>query len=437
MLSGKETTWLGIPFREGINRANIISLYALSFISMFLNMFPVALQPIYLQEVIGINRQHLGKINASIGLLVEITIVLLVGVIGVWSDKVGRKRLIVPGLILSGLFIACFGSSHVIAKMAGIEEPLVPVFLFRFLIGASLLFVWPQVQSLITDYTYISGRGKAMAVMGFTFVFAALFLNSFVVRLPKIIGLEELFILVFALAVISAIVSSFCLIDVVDVKKKEKIAWREVFKIVKKSPCLKITFSAAFASRADVVILGMFTMIWCVKVAKEFGRTPMQAMAEGGLTIAMATVIGLILYPLWGYLVEKIGRLKVLLIGLSFAGTGLCLLFFVDNPFSYEMKLCVAIFALGANGGGVGASTLTSDIAPRNIIGSILGGYHTAAAIGIMFFIQAGGFLFDHMSHPMPYVLTGLADLLVVVYMLIIWKKASAEEKEYLAKKYH
>jgi hypothetical protein len=52
---------------------------------------------------------------------------------------------------------------------------------------------------------------------------------------------------------------------------------------------------------------------------------------------------------------------------------------FVSNPFSIWMKACVVIFALGVKGSGVGASTLTADIAPRNLIGFVLGGYHTAA----------------------------------------------------------
>ena len=437
MSSEKQTVVLGIPFRENVTKTNVVILFAMSFIGMFLNMLPVALQPLYLQEVIGISRQHLGKINASLSVIVEIMIILLVGAIGVFSDKVGRKKLLVTGLIFGGTFIVCFGSSHIVAEKLGIEQQLIPVYVFRTLIGFSLLFVWPQVQSLITDYTYTTGRGKAMALMGFMFVLAALFINSFVVRLPKSIGLQPVFLLTFAIGIVASIVSMFGLVDIIEVKKKEKVAWQQIFGIVKNSPCLRITFSAAFASRADVIILGMFTMVWVIKVAKEFGRTPMQAMAEGGLTIAMASIIGLLCYPAWGYLVEKWGRLKILILGLTLAGSGFMLLFFVNNPFSIWMKLCIIIFALGVNGAGVGASTLTSDIAPRNLIGSLLGGYHTAAALGIMFFLQAGGFLFDHMGHSMPYVLNGAANLLVVIYALITWKKASAEEKEYLAKKYH
>ena len=437
METTKGTTCLGINLHEGVTRANFIMLSFIAFLCMTMNIIPTVLQPFFLQEVIGISRQHIGKINASLSVLVEITIVLLVGVIGILSDKIGRRGLLVAGFALTGLFLLCFGSSHIISDFIGVNQPLLMVYVFRFFIGFSMLLVWPQMQSLFTDYTYIMGRGKAMAVMGFMFTAGSLFCFSFIARLPKIIGLYNVFLLSMLIGIGASIISRAGLVELVDKREKEKVNWKEVFKILKESPCLKITFSAAFASRADVVILGMFTMIWAIKVAREFGRTPMAAMAEAGVIVAMAGAIGLLLYPLWGYLVEKIGKLKILALGLFFSGSGLTLMVFITDPFSIWMKLCVLIFALGVNGAGVGASTLTSNIAPRNIIGSVLGGYHTAAAIGIMFFVQAGGFLFDHLAHSMPFVLTGIADLLVVVFILITWKKAHAEEEIYNQKKFH
>jgi predicted MFS family arabinose efflux permease len=68
------------------------------------------------------------------------------------------------------------------------------------------------------------------------------------------------------------------------------------------------------------------------------------------------------------------------------------------------------------------------DLAPRDMIGSVLGGYHTCAAIGIIVFVQAGGFLFDHVGHAFPFVFTGVADLAVFVCALALWRGLSREE---------
>ena len=424
-----EVMFLGIKFRRGVLKSNAIILFLMCFFAMLMNVSSVMLMPVYLQEIIDISRQHMGKINASLSVITELIIICFVGAVGVLSDKTGRKPLLVAGFFAAGVLTLFFGSSHIIADFTGVKEPLVFVFIFRSLIGLSLLFVWPQVQSLLTDYTYIAGRGKAMAIMGFMYTLASLFAFLFLARLPRIIGLYNVFVVIMAIAILASIVSRTGLVDLADKGKKENVKWKEVFKLLKKSLCLKITFSASFAARADIVILTMFIMIWVSKVAREFGRTPLEAVAEGGITIAMANFIGLICYPLWGYLAEKWGRLYVLVIGLFFAGLGYTLIGFVSNPFSIWMKACIAIFALGVNGSGVGASTLTADIAPRNLIGSVLGGYHTAAAIGIMFFVQIGGFLFDHLGHSWPFILTGIADLLVMLFVLVTWKKAYSEEK--------
>ncbi|RMF96321.1 MAG: MFS transporter [Candidatus Schekmanbacteria bacterium] len=431
-----EVSFLKIRFRQGIEKYNIIILFLMCFFAMLMNIAPTMLIPTYLQETIHISRQHLGKINASLSVIVEIMIICFVGAIGILSDKKGRRILLVGGFFTAGVFSLLFGSSHILSDLTGIENPIFFIYFFRTLLGLSLLFVWPQVQSLITDYTYVDGRGKAMAVMGFMYTSASLFSFLFLARLPQYIGLYNVFIIIMILGILASITSRIGLVDLINIEKHKKVDWKEVLKLLKKSPCLKITFSTAFASRADVVILAMFIMIWVNKEARAFGKTPFQAMAEGGITIALASIVGLLCYPLWGYLVERIGRLRVLVIGLTFAGLGYVLIGLISNPFSIWMKVCVFIFALGVNGSGVGASTLTSDLAPRNIIGSLLGGYHTAAAIGIMFFLQVGGFLFDYLGHSSPFVLTGIADLAVVLFALFTWKKAHKEEKGIRNSKY-
>jgi len=404
-------------------------LYAVGFLGHLINISSTLFTPIYLQEVIKIDKQNAGVINGSLSVVVEITIICLIGIVGVLSDKKGRKPLLIAGFFLSGIFTLLYGSSHIISMYLGLSKPIIFVYIFRFLLGASLLFVWPQVQSMLTDYTFVQGRGKAMAVLGFMFTFASLFSFIVIAQLPKFLGLNNVFILLMIIGILSSIICRIKLVDIVHKEEKEKVQWKEVFKILKKSACLKISYFVAFTARSDSIILATFVMVWVNKVAAEFGKTPLEATAEGGMIIGLASIIGMCLYPLWGYLIDKIGRLQVLLFGLIFSGTGYVLTMFVDNPFSIGMKVCAVIFGIGFNGCSVAATTITSDVAPRNLIGSVLGGYHTVAAIGIVVFLQAGGILFDRFAHYSPFVLTGLADLLAAFFILGLWKKAIKEQK--------
>jgi MFS family permease len=169
-------------------------------------------------------------------------------------------------------------------------------------------------------------------------------------------------------------------------------------------------------------------MTWVVKVARDFGKTPMQAVADGGVVVAIATGLGMLSYPLCGVLAEKWGRLPVLAAGLAFSGVGYILTVVVADPFSLELKLCVSLFAIGIPAAHVGANSLMGDLAPRDMIGSVLGGYHTCAAVGIIVFVQAGGPLFDHVGHTSPFIFTGIADLLVLLCALALWKRLAQEE---------
>lgn len=154
MNSNKTLSFLGIDIREGIKRYNLYILFFLALMVMIMNILPVAILPLFLQEVIGISKRHFGKITSSLSVMVEITILLFVGIVGAISDKTGRRILLFLGLIFSGFFFLFLGSSGTLGESLGINR-LVLVYISRFLLGSSLLFAWPQIQALLTDYTYV------------------------------------------------------------------------------------------------------------------------------------------------------------------------------------------------------------------------------------------------------------------------------------------
>jgi MFS family permease len=416
-----------IEIREGVRRHNLPIAFFMALMVMVVTSLPAVLLPVFLQEVIGISRAHAGKINSSLAVVVEITMLLFVGMVGVLSDKTGRRILLVLGLMFSGFFYVLLGASGSLGEALGINK-LALVYVARFLLGLSLLFAWPQILALVTDYTYVQGRGKAMAATGFMFTAGAFIAFSFIARLPKTIGLFNVFILACMICLAAAAIARIGITDVVARSARRRIEWKKLLGHVKKSPGLKLVYASAFASRADVIVLGIFLMIWVVKVARDFGRTPMQAIADGGIVVAISSGLGMLSYPLWGMVAEKWGRLPTLATGLAFSGLGYVLMGFVENPFSVQLKLCVVVFAIGIHAAGVGATALMGDLAPRDMIGSVLGGYHTCAAIGIIVFVQAGGFLFDHVGHAFPFVFTGVADLAVFVCALALWRGLSREE---------
>ena len=114
-----------------------------------------------------------------------------------------------------------------------------------------------------------------------------------------------------------------------------------------------------------------------------------------------------------------VGRTPVVIGTLIIGGVGYVLIATADNPFSYVMLLYICLLGLGKNGAIVAVNTLASDAAPQQLRGSILGVLNTLGTLGIILFLQAGGYLFDNISHQSPFLFKGAVNLLFGIW---VWK---------------
>lgn len=128
---------------------------ALLMFNMFISMSGIGLiipiMPHYLQGFGG-QGAVLGFLIASIALAQFIFSPLA----GSLSDRFGRKKLIVIGLLINGTFMTLFGvASH-----------LYELYIFRFLTGVGSAFITPPIMAYVADITTGKQRGKAMGLIG-------------------------------------------------------------------------------------------------------------------------------------------------------------------------------------------------------------------------------------------------------------------------------
>lgn len=137
-----------------MNKHNRFALILLMFI-MFITMSGIGLiipiMPAYL-KTFGAAGQVLGFLIAIIAFAQFIFSPLA----GNLSDRIGRKKLIVFGLIVTGIAQIGFAlSGH-----------LFELFLWRFLTGVGAAFIMPSVMAYAADITTLEERGKAMGLIG-------------------------------------------------------------------------------------------------------------------------------------------------------------------------------------------------------------------------------------------------------------------------------
>ncbi len=418
--SGKKFAGIVIPM--GLTRANFSTLYLTSWIMGCLMALPAVVQPAFLKETIGIPEAMAGSINSGLQNMSQIATLLLIGLVGIASDKYGRKILIIVGFSICCVFYIIFGHSKTIVLVMGIGSlagQLAFVYLSRFIIGIGLVLSHPQFVTMVADYTFESGRGKGMVLHAIMMSLGTLTVYGILTQLATSIGVLGLLYIGGLLGFFGALIAQIGLVDRVPGEKARKAGIKHIYRLASKNFALKLSYAAAFITRADIAIPSTLLIVWMVSVSDTFGYTPVEATVRGGIFLMVGSVFRMISFPAVGVLLDRVGRTPVLIGTLIIGGVGYFLIATADNPFSYVMLLYICLLGLGKNGAIVAVNTLASDAAPQQLRGSILGVLNTLGTLGIILFLQAGGYLFDNISHQSPFLFKGAVNLLFGIW---VWR---------------
>jgi MFS family permease len=236
-------------------------------------------------------------------------------------------------------------------------------------------------------------------------------------------GLISLFYITGFLGLLGAFVSRVWLVDRMPKEKAKALGIKEIWNAVSKNLSLKVSYVVTFTTRADVIVMATLYVVWAVYAGEKFGYTPVKATARSGIVMMVMSLVSLIAYPITGILLDRWGRIPVLITTLLMGGAGFCLTAILNNPFSPVMFLLVILLGAATYGAVPGAQVLATDASPKPMVGSILGGLNTMSPIGILLFLQVGGFLFDKIGYWSPFALKGIANLACALWIIAIRKR--------------
>jgi MFS family permease len=316
---------------------------------------------------------------------------------GMASDRFGRKRVIIIGLIIFALgsFIAAAATTLPVL-IAG-----------RSIQGAGAISA--AVTALLADLTRDEVRTKAMALVGASI--GLMFAVSLVAAPPlaSVIGLSGLFAFTGVLACAAiALVAWVVPAEPAEHKNQPRGKISEV-----------LTHSALVRLDAGVFILHAVQLAMWVAVPA--------LLIEAGLNksdhwqvylpavLASFFVMGGTLFPL-----EKRGYLRAVflvaigLIALVQAGLWLS----ITSPSVLELGLWLFVFFCGFNVLEASQPSLVSRIAPAHLRGSALGVYNTLQSVGFFVGGALGGWLIKHHGMSALFVCCGTAML---AWLALAW----------------
>ena len=352
--------------------ASLASIYALRMLGLFLVL------PVFALEAA---KYPGGNDPAWVGLTMGIyglTQGLLQIPFGMASDKLGRKRVIIFGLVIfaMGSFVAAAADS------------LTGLMMGRAIQGAGA--VSAAVTALLADLTRDEVRTKAMALIGMSI--GLMFALSLVVApiLVSYVGLAGLFALTSVLTVLAVGVVQWW---TPPEPKLHKVATKAPLLAVLKQPALARLNFGVFALHA--VQLSMWVALPSMLVAAGLAKAEHWQVYLPAVLLSFVLMGGVFPLERRGYLrgvfLSAISLVFVVQIALLLyaSGTLLATHYFQSNIEIYFLGAVLFIFFCGFNVLEATQPSLVTKVAPPELRGTALGIYNTPQSLGLF----AGGFL--------------------------------------------
>ncbi len=377
-----------------------IALYILMF-NMFIAMAGIGL-------IIPIMPQFLGTFGvagSALGLLIAIFSLaqfLFSPFSGNLSDKYGRKRIIIFGLIVYGLSQLGFSLS----------TELWMLYVARFFSGLGAAFIIPPTMAFVADITSLENRGRGMGLLGASMSLGFMVGPGIGGFLSKI-SLYFPFYFAASAAILAAVVSLFFLPNPKPVLQGAATN-ENLFQQMKRSTqtsyfiMLIVMFVFSFG-------LANFQATISLYVDKRYNYTPSQIAA----IITVGGFVGVIIQTfVIDRLFKRFGEMRVILINLVIAAFAMFGILFVNTFFT--ILLVATIFSTATSLLRPAVNTLVSKLAGKEQ-GYAAGMMNAYMSLGNMIGPATAGYIFD-INMKSPYVV-GTIILLLCFSLALHWSR--------------
>jgi DHA1 family tetracycline resistance protein-like MFS transporter len=375
-----------------------VSPLVVIFVTVFIDLLGfgiiIPLLPFY-AESFGASAFKIGLLGTSFSLMQF----LFSPIWGRWSDKIGRKPIILVGLMGSCL-------SYLLLALAG----SLPLVFFARIIGGIAGANIPTAQAYIADITTPENRAKGMGMVGAAFGLGFIFGPAIGGVLSRI-SPETPMWFASALCLANFVAAWFLLPESRTVNADTKSLGRmEAFRHAMGRPALLLLLALYF-----IVTLAFsgFEATFAIFTEARFGFTT----STIGFLFAF---IGVVLALVQGVLVHKavkvIGEHRLIPLAILAISIGIGLLPWVWNVPTLLGALGVLAVGMGFNNPSL--SSMVSKLADPDDQGGILGLASSLASLGRVVGPAWGGYLYDAYGMTTPYV--SAAALMMVAFVVAL-----------------
>jgi DHA1 family tetracycline resistance protein-like MFS transporter len=373
-----------------------VSPLVIIFVTVFIDLLGfgiiIPLLPFY-AESFGASALAIGLLGTSFSLMQF----LFSPIWGRWSDRIGRKPIILVGLLGSCL-------SYVTLALA---NTLVLLFVARIVGGIAGANI-PTAQAYIADITTPENRARGMGLVGAAFGLGFIFgpaLGGLLSRFSP----ETPMWCAAALCFANFVAAWFLLPEsrVASVTTKT-LGRMEAFRHAMAKPAILLVLSLYFLV---TMAFSAFEATFALFTEARFGYT---AASIGFLFAFIGVIIAVIQGVLIGRVVKRVGERKVIPIAIAAIAISIGML-----PFVWSVPTLLAALGLLAMGMGFNnpsLSSMVSKLSHEDDQGGILGLASSVASLGRVVGPAWGGYMYDAFGMTTPYL--SAAGLMFIAFLV-------------------
>jgi len=411
-----------IKILKDVSPVNVLTLFFASFFGIAVMSYMNAGQPLIFQEILGIEEARFGRLAGTLTFYHEIVVMLVIAPIGALSDKIGRRPLYMMAFLL-------IGAGHFLYPLAENETELL---IYRLIFAVGTASASAMLAAVANDYPVESSRAKLIAATMLFNAIGMVVLTTVFKNLPEwyqasgydpatAVKYTRWTVTACCLVVAAAAITGLKKGAPAQVEKKQPfLTTLKVGVTEARKPRIALCYAAAVVSRGDLAVLSTFFTTWLFLEGRDLGMTATEAMNKGLTFYVIVQAAALVAAPVIGIMLDRIDRVKGLIVGMVLAAAGYLSLGFVDDPFGGAMYGAAILIGFGEIAANLASLSLVGKEAPARGRGAVIGMFSLFGALGILLVAKIGGSIFDDISRIGPFLLVGASNIVVMVLAFIV-----------------
>jgi MFS family permease len=193
----------------------------------------------------------------------------------------------------------------------------------------------------------------------------------------------------------------------------------------KSNPRIGLAYCCAFASRADLLVVGTYLSLWVVQAGAEQGLSTADSMIRYGMLFGLIQGTAMVWSIVMGIICDRFDRLLVIAIAFGLASAAYFTMGSMTNPFGSTIIYACVFLGMGEISTIISGGALIGQEAPIKMRGSVLGIFGLCGAVGLLSASFVGGQVFDYFSPTAPFTMMSIVNGIVCVLAVVFYRKTA------------